>query len=471
MLLFQARICSVNGGGNKLSRFLHEIVVSLVIISLCYSLVPFAFASSSVTLGITYGQTDEEKAADNWVMGQITYYSNLSGYSTYNWYGANTTTSNIYTAASGNVNYDYPIPHSIAFYMGEGGVNDLLPPFCPQWYIENNDGGLVYDLNIYNYSPTMQVRLAVIWACHSGDVIGGTNYYDYLPPLTLQYGMPNAWLHTTSLSNDGYANPDSGRVCFIGFHEAAPKMTNNPPLLASIGDWIRDFYEDALQFNETVNQALDDASITIWRCGFQNCILRQGYLSVDGVKSWMVVYGDGNINLKPANPLVAEKTGTDGHFNLPDPVFVPWSALEIKMLFDQTNLTGDQTGGGSPYSEIAHYPSGSVMGDDIAFIGRQFGTYEGETTPTKWDYMADIVPPWGRVDGKDVATAARNFGAFGGNITDLSGVSVAYYVGWTHECDLTPNADGFVNIPPDATSFNVTRNRIPIGATVVFWGP
>jgi hypothetical protein len=444
-------------------------MISSMTLLLCYSLVPFVSASSSTVLGSTSGLDQNEINAEGNVTSEIAYYASHANYSAYDWYGADTTTSNIYTAASGNGAYADYVPRSMAFYIGHG--NFCYYPQSTQWFILNKDGWPVYDYDIFDHSSKMQLRFVFLWSCEQGDVIGGP----FVPFHGGPYGMPYAWLHTTSLSNDSYANPDNSRQCFIGFSGPAPQLTDTYP--PDTGSWITMFYGYALQPDNLINDALDFASEVIYgsiygTTSFSNCILRTGfYLNSGDPLSKMVTYGQGNMDLQPANPLVAEKTGTDGHFNLPDPTFVPWSALEIKMLFDQTNLTGDQTGGGSPYSEIAHYPSGSVMGDDIAFIGRQFGTYEGETTPTKWDYMADSVPPWGRVDGKDLATAARNFGAFGGNITDLSGVSVAYYEGWTHECDWTPNADGFVNIPPDATSFNVTRNGIPIGATVVFWGP
>jgi hypothetical protein len=161
------------------------------------------------------------------------------------------------------------------------------------------------------------------------------------------------------------------------------------------------------------------------------------------------------------NPLCAMKTKTDGYFYVP---IVASSLLKIEMLFDNANLTGDQTGGTSPYPAIANYPDGKVSGMDIAFVNSKYGSWEGETSPVVWDYMADVNPDR-KITGVDVALVSQNFGLNGTYITDLAGVAITFNTGQT----VSPESDGFVTIPPGATSFNVTRYGTLTGAMVIFW--
>jgi hypothetical protein len=165
-------------------------------------------------------------------------------------------------------------------------------------------------------------------------------------------------------------------------------------------------------------------------------------------------------------PLCALKTRTGGSFYVPNASFVNTTALRVEMLFDNANLTGDQTGGTSPYPAIANYPDGKVSGMDIAFVNSKFGSWEGETSPIVWDYMADVNPDR-RITNLDVALVCRNFGLNGSYIYDLSGVIIAFNTGDNE----TPDANGFVAIPQSATSFNVTRNGTSIGAMIIFCGP
>ena len=62
-------------------------------------------------------------------------------------------------------------------------------------------------------------------------------------------------------------------------------------------------------------------------------------------------------------PVCAMKTKTDGYFYVPN---VAINLLKIEMLFDNQNITGDQTDGTSPYSTITAYPDGFV---DMKILG------------------------------------------------------------------------------------------------------
>ncbi len=158
----------------------------------------------------------------------------------------------------------------------------------------------------------------------------------------------------------------------------------------------------------------------------------------------------------------AMKTRTNGSFYIPN---VTRDFLKIELLFDESGIEGDQTGGTSPYSAIAHWPDKVVDGNDIIWISRKSGLEEGESG---WEYMMDvwISPPSNRtIDGNDLILAARNFGNWISEYDDdLTGVTVTFN---TSE-EITPD-DGYVEIPQDATSFTVYKNDETIGVLIIFW--
>jgi len=176
-------------------------------------------------------------------------------------------------------------------------------------------------------------------------------------------------------------------------------------------------------------------------------------------------YSDANLFETGAPSLCALKTKIDGRFYVPNKSFVNATSLRVEWLFDNANvnLTGDQTGGASPYPAIANYPSFTVDGKDVTFIAGKFGKAEGTLG---WDYMADAWPD-GKIDGKDIYLAASHFGGAGSYGADLSGVSIAFNVGGNE----TPDAIGFAPIPPTAANFTVTRYGTTLGAMIIFCGP
>lgn len=167
---------------------------------------------------------------------------------------------------------------------------------------------------------------------------------------------------------------------------------------------------------------------------------------------------DSNHTLKAYFGTPAMKTKTDGYFYVPS---VATDLLEIEMLFDNQNITGDQTGGTSPYATITDYPDGKVNILDVFFISKKFGLCEGDTG---WDYMADVVPSR-KIDILDTFVTSKNFGYTGTYITDLAGVEVFFNTGEVR----TPDSYGFVEIPQGAASFTVKRNGNPTGAMIIFW--
>jgi len=161
-----------------------------------------------------------------------------------------------------------------------------------------------------------------------------------------------------------------------------------------------------------------------------------------------------------AKPVCAMKTSTGGYFYVPN---IATSRVKVEMLFDNRNITGDQTGGTSPYPAIKRWPDGFVDGLDTSFISSLFGRSEGESG---WDYMADVCPDR-YIDGLDIGPASRNYGKSGTYIADLTGVTVTFNTGQS----ISPDSDGFVVIPQGATSLTVKRSGNPIGAVITFWGP
>jgi hypothetical protein len=162
-------------------------------------------------------------------------------------------------------------------------------------------------------------------------------------------------------------------------------------------------------------------------------------------------------------PVCAMKTMASGSLNgsFYVPSVITQHLLKVEVLFDNTYLTGDQSGGVSPYAAIGVYPDGIVNMMDVGKIARAWTSVEGGP---QWNYMADVVPER-KVDMKDIATAARNFGQVGSYMTGLSGVTVLFDTGQNIPIDIC----GFVTIPLGATSFTVKRNGTPIGAMIIFW--
>ncbi|MDH7607036.1 MAG: hypothetical protein QHH12_04620 [Candidatus Bathyarchaeota archaeon] len=104
-----------------MNAYLKDFTTSLII-SLLYLLMlaPASFAKSSTVLGPACF-TGEEGVLDQSLVNTIASYSSIAGYSTYNWYGTQTTAGNIYLAAFGNGH-----AYSITFYTGHGWLESWI---------------------------------------------------------------------------------------------------------------------------------------------------------------------------------------------------------------------------------------------------------------------------------------------------------------------------------------------------------
>lgn len=294
MVLFVKRI------GKKRSTYV--IMLLLVLIIPCLSTYPsHVEASTSSILGSRYGVPSDEQYYDSQAASAIAKYSKWAVVCWYvagtpycvprfdsvkNLYGSSTTASNIYDAAEG-----FGEDSSIVFYIGEGGIATLDDPqgSLDFWFITTDDGKQILDYCIHQYSSSQPNELVFLWSCRQGDVIGGY-YLDGLLP----YGMPHAWLHTTQLSSDGYNNPDSSGLVFIGFDGPAPYLKLEIGGVETAGyKFVTSFYNVLLLKGFRVKDALDCATWMTW-----------------GISSWnnipittMVVYGDSTIRITwPALP-------------------------------------------------------------------------------------------------------------------------------------------------------------------------
>lgn len=275
-----------------MNTYLRIYGISLIVAFLCLSsFSQLVFAKSSIALGSRNDVPADEVNADSNIANLITSYSSIAGYSTFNWYGALTTANNIYTAAAGNGHL-----YSISFYIGHGGSTYVwnwagwIWYLEQQWLITDDSGGWVYDKDIFPNTVCQNCKFVLLWSCHQGETIGETHWSG------TPFGMPYAWLHTTSLSSDGYASPDGGAFTFMGFDGVGPFLLDDGLGATDAGyNFLCNFYYASLYqgYYYSLNGALDYAAQVVWGTNFANCILRTGF-TIDSESGRMKVFGNGN---------------------------------------------------------------------------------------------------------------------------------------------------------------------------------
>lgn len=112
--------------------------------------------------------------------------------------------------------------------------------------------------------------------------------------------MPQAWLHTTALSHNGYLNPDHSGYAFIGWRGPAPYLSAdilgaNDTMYRFIGSFYNKLFEYYTVAAGSINDALDYASQMVFgnNMRFDETPLYKGFI-LDGTNTSMVVYGDGS---------------------------------------------------------------------------------------------------------------------------------------------------------------------------------
>jgi hypothetical protein len=230
------------------------------------------FAYPSTIFGSTYNVPQYEVDLQTTITNYISSCFQSAGLTTYNWHGSSTTANNFYIGA-----YDHGEAYSLVFHIGHGTNQG-------GYAIIDNSGNWVSSTNIYDNSVSQSyghVKFALLWSCYQGNEIGG---------------MPRAWLHTTSISSDGYFIPDTSCQEFIGFNGPAPYLDNEYDGQDQAGYCLLyGFYYYALTQGFNTHAALDASTQILWQVDFCNSIFYQGLPS----GAHMVVYGQGNLYIVP----------------------------------------------------------------------------------------------------------------------------------------------------------------------------
>ena len=92
-------------------------------------------------------------------------------------------------------------------------------------------------------------------------------------------GLAAAWTQRTTLSPDGYGDPDHEDQVYIGFWGFSPQINNHTAFeedeTGPLQYWIERFYYYALTEPRSVKDALDQASDDLWGKTFDQSILRK----------------------------------------------------------------------------------------------------------------------------------------------------------------------------------------------------
>jgi len=197
-----------------------------------------------------------------------------------------------------------------------------LPVTCP--ISCGNDHYGVYDCEGYNITGGETIKdyeiynkiydegygshdFVFLWTCGAGDPsrLGSTSGSHGWGMCASWMGINNA---ATSLSDDGYDDPDGNDRCFIGFDYLSIWYTNSTNYSNwNYGHFIYYFYMHALQQYWTINMALDAASELTHGDDvlYEDTPLYGGYSIWDpretppvSVDSAMHVWGDGNLTIR-----------------------------------------------------------------------------------------------------------------------------------------------------------------------------
>jgi hypothetical protein len=220
------------------------------------------------------------------------------------------------------------VPSSEFHYMFEDqeGTSD-----APTWGSAGSTlyENAVFDYEIYPRTADGKVFFAFINTCNSAHIADylGENY---AKQGIIQYtdrarGMPYAWSHrlvidkstlgfTTSyhMSDDGYADADDGDFCYIGFDMGSAALSQTVEGSGHIHcEWVAAFFYYALECDESVNDALDSASLGCYNDPFDETLLCDGFNAIwpmwnSTTNEWefpsqqgkLKVYGNGDIYLK-----------------------------------------------------------------------------------------------------------------------------------------------------------------------------
>lgn len=320
------------------------LLIGLVALVALVSAVPTVNAGSAIIWGDssdgtggTLPHTPNEISNQSMISTYITSLFQSSGYAYYNkMQGVATIPQNVQTYVP-YVDQYYPPAATVWFDHGVGMQNVIqgYPKefhfmLCGTYATNGNPSGDVFDYQIYSYTSTPKNYFSFISACMSAalsatypngtklfsDETGTYGLNNQNGGSTKPIGMPFAWTHGASISNNGYVNPDSSAYCYVGFpYGSAPLSQQSPPIdpnypTITYGNFVSDFFYNALSLHDSVNQALYYASQTCWSKDFSASTLYNGFTAYwQGVGPpqpgcTMVVYGNGNMYLYTGSPIM-----------------------------------------------------------------------------------------------------------------------------------------------------------------------
>ncbi len=192
-----------------------------------------------------------------------------------------------------------PEDPAMVFFVGHGEFGAVA--LHRVYLMIDDSNNIVSDNSTYSATVTRRVHFVFLHSCFLGAEIGGFFTIPSIAgPIPYHYGMPQAWLHTTIISPNGYEKPDHTGYVFIVWKGPAPFLSAdilgaNDTMYRFIGNFFDKLFGYYTLPASSVNQALDYASHAVFGkyTRFDETPLYSGF-SLDGMDTSMIVYGDGN---------------------------------------------------------------------------------------------------------------------------------------------------------------------------------
>ena len=296
---------------NHKPRFLKLSVILLSILILSIVFLPLVESANASCGSIIWGsrssdatsdytwswrKTDDEISRANSVTSYIhnNFLTPANGYTDYTNYGVDKNLI-LYQANWMKNNYDYVTiidwDHGVGGAPGMAGYD--MPTDEVHYMFEDDSGTCfgsaseyysnpgahtdyshgVYDLDIYNVFPPAKVNFAFINTCMSADLYNfGQGFTATGNPIGMPFGFTHRIVASnptgTQMSNLGYSNPDDFPQCYIGFCYGSLALDQHVPYddpqAPYWSVWVTFFFYFALDFDNSVNDALDLASAYSW---------------------------------------------------------------------------------------------------------------------------------------------------------------------------------------------------------------
>ena len=308
------------------------------------------------SLGYTMRKTSGEISQQQSVCANIEDYFDDNGYSADNWQGDGSIKKyillNISDAESNYANvavvdFNHGVGRSDTYEDGSGNwhyhFEDNVGPILDQTtgtYPENSSDPedwtnkhMVYDMEIYTNTTENNTFFAFINTCMSANITDwesggiGPDPAQGLNNNSKAVGMPFAWTHRTvedknalgglfdeddHISDDGYTYADNGDYCYLGFPYGSAALDQTIESgFPKYAEWVDLFFWYALNFDISINNALNEASLDLYENKFGDTDLGTDFDALwpmynTKINDWsdtgygnceLVVYGNGNIHL------------------------------------------------------------------------------------------------------------------------------------------------------------------------------